>query len=219
MIFCESICSRACLSAEDEEGKKLPSSLEQLFSLFFFCKARRRRAGMCDHREQIPRERASSPSHPHVDVRPSGANPPERASSRHIRTWMCDHREQIPRRERHPVTSATWMCDHREQIPPERASSRHIRTWMCDHREQTPSEGVTEIPVSPTLSEGVTRSLAVPVWNRCCCTGSTCRYHAQSACPVSSRHVQSAYPVSVVFCQKSYPLRHRFSSTLLFSYA
>ena len=56
--------------------------------------------------------------------------------------------------------------------PPERASSRHIRTWMCDHREQTPSEGVTEIPVSPTLSEGVTRSLAVPVWNRCCCGNS-----------------------------------------------
>ena len=54
---------------------------------------------------------------------------------------------------------------------------------------------------------------------RCRCTGSTCRYHAQSACPVSSQHVQSAYPVSVVFCQKSYPLRHRFSSTLLFSYA
>ena len=113
------------------------------------------------------------PSHPHVDVRPSGANPPE----------------------------------------------RHIRTWTCYPREQTPSEGVTEIPVSSTLSEGVTRSLAVPVWNRCRCTGSTCRYHAQSACPVSSRHVQSAYPVSLVFCQKSYPLRHRFSSTLLFSYA
>ena len=126
MIFCESISSRACLSAEDEEGKKLPSSLEQLFSLFFFCKARRRRAGMCDHREQIPRRERHPvtsargcatigskspgesviPSHPHVDVRPSGANPPERASSRHIRTWMCDHREQIPRRERHPVTSA-----------------------------------------------------------------------------------------------------------------
>ncbi len=70
------------------------------------------------------------PSHPHVDVRPPGANPRERASS------------------------------------------RHIRTWMCDHREQTPSEGVTEIPVSPTLSEGVTRSLAVPVWNCCCCGNS-----------------------------------------------
>ncbi len=172
-------------------------------------------------------------------MRPSGANPPERASSRHIRTWMCDHREQIPRRERHPVTSARGCATIGSKSPgesvipshphvdvrpsganpPERASSRHIRTWMCDHREQTPSEGVTEIPVSPTLSEGVTRSLAVPVWNRCCCTGSTCRYHAQSACPVSSRHVQSAYPVSVVFCQKSYPLRHRFSSTLLFSYA
>ena len=46
------------------------------------------------------------PSHPHVDVRPSGANPPERASSRHIRTWMCDHREQIPRREHCSATSA-----------------------------------------------------------------------------------------------------------------
>ena len=34
------------LSAEDEE-KKLSSSLEQLF-FFIFCKARRRRAGMCD---------------------------------------------------------------------------------------------------------------------------------------------------------------------------
>ena len=41
------------LSAEDEE-KKLSSSLEQLF-FFIFCKARRRRAGMCDQREQIPR--------------------------------------------------------------------------------------------------------------------------------------------------------------------
>ena len=36
------------------------------------------------------------PSHPHVDVLPPGANPPERASSRRIRTWMCDHREQTP---------------------------------------------------------------------------------------------------------------------------
>ena len=164
------------LSAEDEEGKKLPSSLEQLFSLFIFCKARRRRAG------------------------------------------MCDHREQIPRRERHPVTSARGCATIGSKSPGE-TSSRHIRTWTCYPREQTPSEGVTEIPVSSTLSEGVTRSLAVPVWNRCRCTGSTCRYHAQSACPVSSRHVQSAYPVSLVFCQKSYPLRHRFSSTLLFSYA
>ena len=129
MIFLECIGSRARLSAEDEEGKKLPSSLEQLFSLFIFCKARRRRAG------------------------------------------MCDHREQIPRRESHPVTSARG-CATTGSKSPERASSRHIRTWMCDHREQTPSEGVTEIPVSPTLSEGVTRSLAVPVWNRCCCGNS-----------------------------------------------
>ena len=43
------------LSAEDEE-KKLPSLLEQLF-FFIFCKARRRRAGMCDRREQIPQKR------------------------------------------------------------------------------------------------------------------------------------------------------------------
>ena len=43
------------LSAEDEE-KKLSSSLEQLF-FFIFCKARRRRAGMCDRREQIPSKR------------------------------------------------------------------------------------------------------------------------------------------------------------------
>ena len=41
------------LSAEDE---KLPSLLEQLF-FFIFCKARRRRAGMCDRREQIPQKR------------------------------------------------------------------------------------------------------------------------------------------------------------------
>ena len=64
------------LSAEDEE-KKLSSSLEQLF-FFIFCKARRRRAGMCDHREQIPGE-SVAPLLPGVDVRPSGANPPERA--------------------------------------------------------------------------------------------------------------------------------------------
>ena len=70
-------------------------------------------------------------------MRPSGANPPERASSRHIRTWMCDHREQIPRRERHPVTSARG-CATTGSKSPERASSRHIRTWMCDHREQIP---------------------------------------------------------------------------------
>ena len=94
MIFLEYVGSRAPLSAEDEEGKKLPSSLEQLFSLFIFCKARRRRAGMCDHREQIPRRERHPvtsargcattgskspgesviPSHPHVDVRPPGAN-------------------------------------------------------------------------------------------------------------------------------------------------
>lgn len=94
MIFLEYVGSRASLSAEDEEGKKLPSALEQLFSLFIFCKARRRRAGMCDHREQIPRRERHPvtsargcattgskspgesiiPSHPHVDVLPPGAN-------------------------------------------------------------------------------------------------------------------------------------------------
>ena len=121
-----------------------------------------------------PGESIASPP-PHVDVRPSGANPPERALLRHLRTWMCDHREQIPRRERHPVTSArgcatTGSKSPGESVipshphvdvrppganPPERASSRHIRTWMCYPREQTPSEGVTESPVSLTPSEGV----------------------------------------------------------------
>ena len=123
----------------------MPSSLEQLFSLFIFCKARRRRAGMCDHREQIPRREhcfatsargcatigskspgeSIAPPPPHVDVRPSGANPPERASSRHIRTWMCDHREQIPRRERHPVTSARGCATTGSKSPGESVIPSH----------------------------------------------------------------------------------------------
>ena len=51
------------LSAEDEE-KKLSSLLEQLF-FFIFCKARRRRVGMCDRREQIlPKEGDGRQSRP-----------------------------------------------------------------------------------------------------------------------------------------------------------
>ena len=47
---------RIPLSPQNMKRDKLPSSLEQLF-FFIFCKARRRRAGMCDRREQIPPKR------------------------------------------------------------------------------------------------------------------------------------------------------------------
>ena len=195
----------------------MPSSLEQLFSLFFFCKARRRRAGMCDHREQIPRRERHPvtsargcatigskspgesviPSHPHVDVRPSGANPPERASSRHIRTWMCDHREQIPRRERHPVTSARGCA------------TTGANSFRRSHR-------------NPRFSYSFGRSNAVA-----CCTGVEPlllhRKYMQISCSVGMSSLQSACPVGISgfsrILSEVLPPAASLQFTLLFSYA
>ena len=132
------------------------------------------------------------PSHPHVDVRPSGANPPERASSRHIRTWMCDHREQIPRRERHPVTSARGCATIGSKSPGESVIPSH------PHVDVRPpgANSFRRSHRNPRFSYSFGRSNAVA-----CCTGVEPlllhRKYMQISCSVGMSSLQSACPVGI----------------------